>query len=127
MGEPHSKNAQHFIKTVGYPTFNYSTRREKIEKNEAEGSISLNSLREAGNALDMKLVYGFIPKEGSLEQMIEIRARELAQKIVMRTSTTMILEDQENSHQRIKEAIVDMTEDLKKKCPGRYGIRLPKI
>ncbi|HRN55589.1 MAG TPA: hypothetical protein PLL71_04025 [Agriterribacter sp.] len=34
----------------------------KIEKNEAEGSITLNSLREAGNALSMKLVYGFVPK-----------------------------------------------------------------
>ena len=89
----------------------------KIEKNEAEGSITLNSLREAGEALNMKLVYGFVPKDGSLEKMIEKRATELAHKIVMRTSTTMKLEDQENSDQRIKEAIADMTEELKREMP----------
>jgi len=89
----------------------------KIEKNEAEGSITLNSLREAGDALNMKLVYGFVPKDGSLEKIIEKRAAELAHKIVMRTSTTMKLEDQENSDQRIKEAIADMTEELKREMP----------
>lgn len=89
----------------------------KLEKNEAEGSITLNSLREAGDALNMKLVYGFVPKDGSLEKMIEKRAAELAHKIVMRTSTTMKLEGQENSNQRIREAIADMTEDLKREMP----------
>lgn len=88
-----------------------------IEKREAEGSITLNTLREVGNALDMTLVYGFVPKNGSLEKMIENRAKELAQKIVMRTSTTMKLEDQENSDQGIKEAIDDMTEELKREMP----------
>lgn len=89
----------------------------KIEKNEAEGSITLNSLREAGAALKMKLVYGFIPYDGSLEKMIEKRAAELAREIVMRTSTTMKLEDQENSNKRIKEAIADMTEEFKREMP----------
>lgn len=89
----------------------------KIEKNEAEGSITLNSLREAGDALNMKLVYGFVSKDGSLEKMIEKRAAELAHKIVMRTSATMKLEDQENSDQRIREAIADMTEELKREMP----------
>ncbi len=89
----------------------------KIEKNEAEGSITLNSLREAGAALNMKLVYGFVPQDDSLEKMIEKRAIELAHKIIMRTSTTMKLEDQENSAQRIREAIADMTEELKRGMP----------
>ncbi|WP_126974517.1 mobile mystery protein A [Gynurincola endophyticus] len=89
----------------------------KVEKSESEGSITLNNLREAGEALNMKLVYGFIPREGSLEKMIENQAKELAQKIVMRTSTTMKLEDQENSDQRIKEAIAEMTEEFKREMP----------
>lgn len=89
----------------------------KVEKNEAEGRITLKSLREAGDALNLKLVYGFVPKDGSLEKMIEKRAAELAHKIVMRTSTTMKLEDQENSNQRIREAIDDMTEELKREMP----------
>ena len=90
---------------------------KKIEQNEAEGSITLNTLRNAGEALNLKLVYGFIPKDGSLEKMIETRARELAKKIVMRTSVTMKLEGQENSDKRIREAITEMTEDLKRELP----------
>ncbi|WP_217607348.1 mobile mystery protein A [Chitinophaga sp. GbtcB8] len=90
---------------------------KKIEKNEAEGGITLNALREAGDALDLKLVYGFIPKNGSLEKMIERQATEMARKIVLRTSTTMKLEDQENSGQRIKEAIAELTEELKREMP----------
>lgn len=88
-----------------------------IEKREAEGSITLNTLREVGNALDMRLIYGFVPKGGSLEKMIENQAAILAKKIVMRTSSTMKLEDQENSDQRIKEAIAEMTEELKREMP----------
>lgn len=90
---------------------------KKIETNEADGNISLNALREVGNALNLTLVYGFIPNDGSLEKMIEKRAAELAESIVLRTSTTMKLEDQENSSQRIREAIADMTEDLKREMP----------
>lgn len=90
---------------------------KKIEGSEAEGSISLNALREAGNALNMKLVYGFIPKDGSLEMMIERKAADLAKQIVMRTSVTMKLEGQENAEQRIAEAIADMTVELKREMP----------
>lgn len=90
---------------------------KKIETNEADGVITLKALREAGNALGMQLVYGFIPQEESLEKMVEKQAEKLARQIVMRTSTTMKLEDQENSRQRIEEAIVEMTEELKREMP----------
>jgi len=77
----------------------------EIEQREANESITLKSLREAAQALDMQLVYGFIPKDGSLEKMIEKRATEIALKIVMRTSNTMKLEDQENSQKRLEKNI----------------------
>lgn len=77
----------------------------EIEQREANQSITLKSLRETAQALDMQLVYGFIPKEGSLEKMIEKRATEIALKIVMRTSNTMKLEDQENSKKRLEKNI----------------------
>ncbi len=51
--------------------FHHCTRREKIELSEVEGSISLKSLRKAGNALGIKLVYGFVVEDDSLEKMIE--------------------------------------------------------
>lgn len=90
---------------------------QKVEKNEAEGMITLKSLRDVGDALNMKFVYGFIPKDGSLENMLEKRAMELAQKIVMRTSTSMKLENQENSKERLKEAVADMADELKREMP----------
>lgn len=88
-----------------------------LEKREAEASITIKSLKEAGEALGMKLVYGFVPKDGSLEDMIEKRARELATKIVKRTSVTMALEDQGNSQERLKQSVEEMTQDLKKEMP----------
>lgn len=90
---------------------------KEIEKRESDESITLKSLREAGDALNMTLVYGFVPRDGSLEQMIEDRARALAVKIVQRTSTTMKLEDQENSNSRLKQAVHELTQDIKREMP----------
>jgi predicted DNA-binding mobile mystery protein A len=90
-----------------------------LEKREAEGTITLNSLREASQALNMKLVYALIPIDGSLEEMIEKRARDIAIKIVKRTSITMALEDQANSNERLKQAIDEMTQDLKREMPKK--------
>ncbi|MFZ2901012.1 MAG: mobile mystery protein A [Saprospiraceae bacterium] len=86
---------------------------QAIENREKEGSITLKALREAANALDMQLVYGFVPKDGSLDALIDRKARELATQIVLRTSQTMKLEDQENSPERIKKAIEERANVLK--------------
>ena len=51
---------------------------KELEVREANGTITLNSLKDAANALDLKLVYGFVSKHGSIDQMIEQRAKELA-------------------------------------------------
>ena len=88
-----------------------------MERREKDGSITLKSLRELGRVLEMELVYGFVPKDGSLDALIEKKAVELASKIVLRTSTTMKLEDQENSKERIEKAIKERTEDIKNNMP----------
>ena len=90
---------------------------KRIESSEAAGSISIKKLQQAAQALDMELVYGFVPKDGSLEALIEKRARALATKIVSRTSNTMKLEDQENSKERIQKAIKERTAELKGTMP----------
>ncbi|MFK7058587.1 mobile mystery protein A [Flavobacterium oreochromis] len=90
-----------------------------MEKREANGTITLNTLKELARALDMRLVYGFIPNKGSIEQMIEQRAQEIAQEIIGRTHVTMTLEDQQNSIERIKKAIAQKTEEIKNEMP-RY-------
>ena len=90
---------------------------KEIEEREANGTITLNSLRDAANAMDLKLVYGFVSKHESLEQMIEKRAKELAIEIVMRTHATMTLEDQQNSKERIEQAIAQKTAEIKFEMP----------
>ena len=90
---------------------------QDMEKREQEGSITINSLRAAAKALDMELVYGFVPRDGSLEELIDRKARELATQIVLRTSNTMRLEDQENSKQRIEKAIAERVLALKNEMP----------
>lgn len=84
----------------------------ELEDREANGSITLRTLKEAANAMDMKLVYGFVPKEESLEKMVEKRARKIAIEIVSRTSNSMRLEDQENSKKRIEKSIKSKTEEI---------------
>lgn len=97
---------------------NFSAQNIKqIEEREVNGTISINSLREVANALDMKLVYGFVSKHESLEQMIEKRAKEIATVIVMRTNHTMTLEDQQNSKERIDKAITQKTNEIKSEMP----------
>lgn len=92
---------------------------EGFEKREKEGTITLKSLKAAGRALNVKLVYGFIPMDGSIEKIIENRARELALEIVKTTSHTMALEDQENTNERLKKAIDDKAKQLVYEMP-RY-------
>ena len=89
----------------------------EIELREKEGTITLNSLRETANALDMQLVYGLVPKDGSLEKLIDRKAKELATRIVSRTSNTMKLEDQENTKPRLKKAIEERTAVIKNELP----------
>jgi predicted DNA-binding mobile mystery protein A len=88
-----------------------------IERREKDGSITIKSLKEIARALDMQLVYGFVPNDGSLDALIEKRATELATKIVLRTSNTMKLEDQGNSNKRIQKAIEERAASIKNEMP----------
>lgn len=88
-----------------------------IEKREKDGSITIKSLREIARAMDMQLVYGFVPNDGSLDALIEKRATELATQIVMRTANTMKLEDQSNSKKRIEAAIKERAAAIRNEMP----------
>lgn len=90
---------------------------QEIEQREKEGSITIKSLRQAAKALDMELVYGLVPVDGSLEELIDRKAREMATQIVMRTSNSMKLEEQENSKQRIEKAIEERAAIIKNEMP----------
>ena len=82
-----------------------------LEKREKEGAITINTLKEVGRVLDMDLVYGFISRHNSLEDMIEERAREIAEEVILKTS-------QEGSDKDIKKAIAQKTYEIASKMPS---------
>jgi len=90
---------------------------KEIEDREKNETISIKVLRQFGKSLNLKLIYGFIPQSGSLEEIIEKRALELAIEIVNRTSISMKLEDQENNPVRIQKAIKEKANEIKTEMP----------
>ena len=89
----------------------------EIEHREMEGRITIKSLKEVACALDMQLVYGYVPNDGSLDALIDRKAKELAMQIVNRSANTMKLEDQQNSSQRIEQAIAETANAIKNEMP----------
>jgi predicted DNA-binding mobile mystery protein A len=92
---------------------------QEMEAREQNGNITLKSLRDVAAALNMRFIYGFVPRDGSLEAMIEKQANLVARKIVMRTDNTMKLEDQQVPYERVEKAIQELAEEIKKEMP-RY-------
>lgn len=90
---------------------------KEIEERERDKSLTLKRLIEVAEALNLRFVYGFVPKDSSMENLIEKRATEVAREIVMRTSHTMSLEDQQNSDARLQNAIKDRAEKIKQEMP----------
>jgi predicted DNA-binding mobile mystery protein A len=88
-----------------------------MEKRESEGAITIKSLQQIARAMDMQLVYGFVPNDGSLDALIEKRATALATQIVMRTANHMKLENQANSEERIESAIKESAASIQREMP----------
>jgi len=64
-----------------------------IEKAESSGTIKLDTLERAAQALDCRLVYALVPRK-PLESLVEDRARTLAKKRHRAASHSMALENQ---------------------------------
>lgn len=88
---------------------------KKVEESEAKGSISINSLKEVGGVLNLKFVYGFVPYDGSIDNLVDLKAKKLAKKIVQRTNQNMKLENQGITDEKIKQSINDLSNEIKRK------------
>jgi len=87
---------------------------QKIEEREATGQITINKLRDVGRALNMQFVYGFTPKDGTIDNLVNLRAEKLARKIVLRTNQNMKLEDQGIRDEKINASIKDLANEIKR-------------
>jgi predicted DNA-binding mobile mystery protein A len=85
---------------------------EAMEKSEAAGTIQLNTLKRAAEALDCTLVYALIPRS-SLENTVKNRARQIANAALARVSHTMKLEDQDTGDEDLEARIEDYIRHIK--------------
>jgi predicted DNA-binding mobile mystery protein A len=78
---------------------------QMFERAEAADRITLATLRKVAEAMGCDLIYGFVPKSGSFEELAERPTREGATRDVERVVHTMALEDQkpENTTQLIED------------------------
>jgi predicted DNA-binding mobile mystery protein A len=89
----------------------------QFEKWEAEDRITLKSLRRMADALDCDLVYALVPRAGSMQGLIESRARAQAARSVLGVEHSMALEDQAAG--RVEEAVEAETRRLIEKRAAR--------
>lgn len=84
-----------------------------IEQAETKGTITLNSLEKAAQALDCRLVYALVPKH-SLEETIENQALQVARKRMKSASHTMALEaqsvDKADENEQLKRLMKQLVE-----------------
>jgi len=90
---------------------------KEIEDREKNGTISINILKKFGEAMDMKFVYGFIPQKGSINEIINQQAYEVAKIIVLRTAKNMELEDQLVFNEQIEKAINEKKNEIIQELP----------
>lgn len=65
----------------------------QLEESEAQGTVTLNSLRKAARGLGGELVYAIVP-HGTLAEMLDEQLYRVAKERLDRTRHTMVLEGQ---------------------------------
>lgn len=90
---------------------------QSMEKREQEMTVTLKSLQELANAMDMKLVYALVPIDSSLDALIDRKASELAKKIVSQTAHNMSLENQMVSEEQLNYALEARKEKIIQEMP----------
>ncbi len=76
----------------------------QMERREAEGTITLNSIQKLAAAMDADVHYFVVPRHG-LEETRRRRAESLACRLAEEVSASMALEDQSTSEDRLRELI----------------------
>ncbi|MCK5483997.1 MAG: mobile mystery protein A [Gemmatimonadetes bacterium] len=87
------------------------TTVNSAERNEARGTIQLDSLAALADGLDCELVYALVPRR-SLQATLASRAEESARRLVNRVSSSMELEEQGVRDEEKQRQIEDLAAEL---------------
>jgi predicted DNA-binding mobile mystery protein A len=91
---------------------NHQSRIARMEQDEAGQKVTLETLARAAEAMDMKLVYGFVPKGSDLEDIVESRARKIAGERLRRIGHSMALEEQGLDKEESQNALDNMVQKI---------------
>ncbi len=92
-----------------------------LEKQEAAGSITLNTLEKAAQGLGCRVVYALVPAEAdSLASLREAQAEGKAASILGYTAHQMALEDQATSESFDKESFEQLKKEFIEKWPRDF-------
>lgn len=86
-------------------------RIEGLEKNEAAGTVTIESLRKAAEAMNCDFVYHFVPKQG-LQKTLEAQANHVAEELVKTSEHSMSLEMQGTSKSAQKALVEEIALEL---------------
>ena len=90
----------------------------RLEQSEKRGTISLNTLRKAAEALDCVVVYALVPNK-ALESVVVDRANEIATRQLARVNHSMRLESQGVDEGDLKEELDSLRTELLAGAPSR--------
>lgn len=91
---------------VGQPTI------ARLEKSEAAGTIEIKTLRRIAEGMNCRLVYAFIPVDGSLEETLKAQATQTAETLLARVEHSMALEAQGATPQDRKAQVQELADEL---------------
>ncbi|KAF0117548.1 MAG: DNA-binding protein [Hyphomonadaceae bacterium] len=86
-----------------------------LERAEASGSITMETLERAANALDCNLAYILIPRRGGLNDLVEQQAIKAALQKIKSTKHSMALEKQSVDQDDEQEQLIRTAKSLAEK------------
>ncbi len=92
------------------------SQASQMERMECEDRITLKQLRRVAEVLDCDLQYALVPRK-PVEEMVRMRARLKAQKLVDKTNAQMVLEAQQLSRDALEKQVEREADRLVRELP----------
>lgn len=87
-----------------------------LERREVAGSVTLDALRKAADALDADLVYAVVPRR-PIPELLRRQAERVAEVTVGRVAHSMALEDQVVTEQERRRQVQELADEFMRKPP----------
>ncbi len=86
----------------------------KTEIAEQTNSVTIKNMQQIAAAMNCQFVYAIVPKDGTVQSILELRALQKATVIVKKTNTHMALEEQKLSKKQFEFEINRLSDEMLK-------------